>query len=179
MWSPGSRRPSTTSGPLFSQSLISTEVSSALPDNYTIRPLQRSDYKSGLLDVLRVLTTVGDISEKAWDERYDWMARRGDEYFILVVCNGEKKVVGTGAVVVERKFIHNLGLVGHIEDIAVTKDQQGKKLGLRIIQALEYIAEQVGCYKTILDCSEENEGFYNKCGFKRAGLEMAHYYDKK
>lgn len=43
--------------------------------------------------------------------------------------------------------IHNLGMVGHIEDIAVAKDQQGKKLGLRIIQALDYVAEQVGCYK--------------------------------
>jgi GNAT superfamily N-acetyltransferase len=75
--------------------------------------------------------------------------------------------------------IHNLGLVGHIEDIAVAKDQQGKKLGLRIIQALDFVAENVGCYKTILDCSEANEGFYVKCGFKRAGLEMAHYYEKK
>jgi GNAT superfamily N-acetyltransferase len=75
--------------------------------------------------------------------------------------------------------IHNLGLVGHIEDIAVAKDQQGKKLGLRIIQALDFVAENVGCYKTILDCSEAIEGFYVKCGFKRAGLEMAHYYEKK
>lgn len=73
--------------------------------------------------------------------------------------------------------IHHLGLVGHIEDIAVAKDQQGKKLGLRIIQALDFVAENVGCYKTILDCSEANEGFYVKCGFKRAGLEMAHYYE--
>jgi hypothetical protein len=46
-----------------------------------------------------------------------------------------------------RYSIHNLGMVGHIEDIAVAKDQQGKKLGLRIIQALDYVAEQVGCYK--------------------------------
>lgn len=73
--------------------------------------------------------------------------------------------------------IHHLGLVGHIEDIAVAKDQQGKKLGLKLIQALDFIAEKVGCYKCILDCSEPNEGFYVKCGYKRAGLEMAHYYD--
>lgn len=89
--------------------------------------------------------------------------------------------------------IHNLGLVGHIEDIAVAKDQQGKKLGLYLIQMLDHIAKEVGCYKvclvvlrletsmltsfqTILDCSETNEGFYLKCGFKRAGLEMSHYH---
>jgi GNAT superfamily N-acetyltransferase len=106
------------------------------------------------------------------------MASRNDTYYILVVCDSSNEVVGTGAVIVERKFIHNLGLVGHIEDIAVAKNQQGKKLGLRIIQALDYVAEKVGCYKSILDCSEANEGFYVKCGFRRAGLEMAHYYEK-
>lgn len=72
--------------------------------------------------------------------------------------------------------IHNLGSIGHIEDIAIAKDQQGKKLGLKMIQALDYIAMQLGCYKSILDCSEVNEGFYIKCGFRRAGVEMAHYY---
>jgi glucosamine-phosphate N-acetyltransferase len=37
--------------------------------------------------------------------------------------------------------------VGHIEDIAVDGNQQGKKLGLRIIQALKFIGAQRGCYK--------------------------------
>lgn len=142
-----------------------------------MRPLQRSDYAAGFLDILRVLTSVGEITEAAWNQHYDWISRRDDTYYIVVVCDGGGKVVGCGSLVVERKFIHNLGLVGHIEDIAVAKDQQGKKLGLRIIQALDYIGQKVGCYKSILDCSEANEGFYVKCGYKRAGLEMAHYYD--
>jgi GNAT superfamily N-acetyltransferase len=106
------------------------------------------------------------------------MSARSDTYFLLCVTDASAAIVGTGALIVERKFIHQLGLVGHIEDIAVAKDQQGKKLGLRIIQALDFVAEKVGCYKTILDCSEANEGFYVKCGFKRAGLEMAHYYGR-
>ncbi|KAJ5101096.1 Glucosamine 6-phosphate N-acetyltransferase [Penicillium angulare] len=165
-----------TDGPLFPASLISPEVITELPTDYTIRPLRRSDYSRGYLDVLRVLTTVGEISEEQWDKRFDWIASRNDEYYMLVVCDGDDRVVGTGSLIVERKFIHSLGMVGHIEDIAVEKGQQGKKLGLRIIQALDFVAEQVGCYKTILDCSEANEGFYVKCGFKRAGLEMAHYY---
>lgn len=164
---------------LFSTDLISPEVASSLPEGYGIRPLRRSDYQAGFLDCLRILTTVGDISESQFDERYTWMTSQ-DGYYILVIedsSSGKGIVVGTGALVVERKFIHSLGLVGHIEDIAVAKDQQGKKLGLRLIQALDFIAGKVGCYKSILDCSEANEGFYVKCGFRRAGLEMAHYYD--
>lgn len=197
-------------GPLFSTDLISPEVLKALPEGYNCRPLERKDYANGFLDVLRVLTTVGDITEEVsimyshftkcskqgneplslynslylirilqqWNKRYDWMSARNDEYFLLCITDSSNAIVGTGALIVERKFIHQLGLVGHIEDIAVAKDQQGKKLGLRIIQALDFVAEKVGCYKTILDCSEANEGFYVKCGFKRAGLEMAHYYGR-
>ncbi|KAK0257275.1 hypothetical protein B0A54_07328 [Friedmanniomyces endolithicus] len=161
---------------LFSPSLISPSVSSALPSGYSIRPLQRGDFDLGFLDVLRVLTHVGDVSKEEFEKRWDEMKAGAGGYHVLVILDGEEKIVGTGALIVERKFIHHLGVVGHIEDIAVSKDQQGKKLGLRIIQALDFVAENTGCYKTILDCSEANEGFYVKCGFKRAGLEMAHYY---
>jgi len=161
---------------LFGPELVSPTIAAQLPETYTIRALRKSDYDRGFLDCLRVLTTVGDITEAQWDERYEWMANAGKGGYYLLVIDDGSRIVGTGALLVERKFIHNLGLVGHIEDIAVAKDQQGKKLGLKLIQALDFIAEKVDCYKCILDCSEANEGFYVKCGFKRAGLEMAHYY---
>lgn len=93
-----------STAPLFAPSLISPDVLAALPEGYSCRPLQRADYHTGFLDVLRVLTTVGDISEEKWDERFEWMAKRGDEYFLLVIVDGEGKVVGTGALVVERKL---------------------------------------------------------------------------
>ena len=136
--------------PLFSSQLISPEVLAALPPGYTIRPLRRSDFQHGYLDVLRVLTTVGEVSDEQWNERYDWISSRNDEYYLLVVCDEAERIVGTGSLIVERKFIHSLGLVGHIEDIAVEKGQQGKKLGLRIIQALDFVASNVGCYKVYL-----------------------------
>ena len=57
-----------------------------------------------------MLTTVGDISEQEWNERYDWMSKRNDEYFLLCILDGsgensgEGRIVGTGAVLVERKL---------------------------------------------------------------------------
>ncbi|KAL5598342.1 hypothetical protein BROUX41_003599 [Berkeleyomyces rouxiae] len=168
-----------SSAELFSRDLISPEVAAQLPEGYIARALRPSDYATGFLDCLRVLTTVGDITEAAFHERFEWMTKQDGYYVLAIEDTATGKIVGTGALIVERKFIHNLGLVGHIEDIAVAKDQQGKKLGLRIIQALDFIAAKVGCYKSILDCSEANEGFYIKCGFRRAGLEMAHYYEDK
>ena len=90
----------------------------------------------------------------------------------------------------EKKFLRGLSTVGHIEDIVVDKNQQGKKLGLRIIQALTGISEGLGAYKTILNCNDDNirkpirskaevpfidnffTAFYEKCGFSKKENEM-------
>lgn len=104
----------------------------------------------------------------------------------VIVSKETDQIVGTGTLLIERKFIRSLsyplrlrcltldpcadqssslslsqrppdaGLVGHIEDIAVSPSVQGRKLGLRIITALVGIGEQLGCYKTILDCNQDN-----------------------
>lgn len=90
------------SAPLFDTALIPPAVAS-LPDGYNIRPVRKSDYTQ-FLDVLRVLTTVGDISEEEWSARYDWMAARKGEYFIVCVTDATDKVVGVGSLIVEKKL---------------------------------------------------------------------------
>ncbi|CAG8816050.1 34785_t:CDS:2, partial [Gigaspora margarita] len=140
---------------LFSSDLISSEVQAALPKGHTIRPLSSEDYEKGFLDVLTVLTTVGDMSKAQFlgkskvnaKERFYYLKAHNHEYFTLVIVSPEDRIIGAGTIFIERKFIHNNGLVGHIEDIAVDKNQQGKKLGLRIIQALKHIGAKTGCYK--------------------------------
>lgn len=93
----------TPSDALFSPSLISSQVASALPDGYSIRSLQRSDFDNGFLDVLRVLTHVGEVTKPEFEERFDQM-KAGAGYHILVILDEEKKIVGTGALIVERKL---------------------------------------------------------------------------
>jgi glucosamine-phosphate N-acetyltransferase len=66
------------------------------------------------------------------------------------------RIVASGTVFTERKFLRNTGKVGHIEDIAVDSSMHGKGLGKKLILALEEIARSQGCYKTILDCSKDN-----------------------
>jgi glucosamine-phosphate N-acetyltransferase len=95
------------SDPLFSPSALPTSQQLGLPDSYTVRPLNIKDYHNGFLDVLRVLTTVGDITEAAWNDRYSWMAKKnaeGVEYAVLCIEDGQGKVVGTGCLLIERKL---------------------------------------------------------------------------
>ncbi|QDS77673.1 hypothetical protein FKW77_003370 [Venturia effusa] len=165
--------------PLFSTHLVSPKVQAALPEGYTFRPLYRSDYNNGHLDILRDLAHVGEISERDWIERFDLMASCKGTYYVLVIVDASGRLVGTGTLMVEKKFLYRLGTQGHIEDIAIKKEAQGKKFGVKLLEALDYIAAEVGCYKTILDCSPEKEGFYVKCQYEKAGSEMQHYYDHK
>ncbi|KIK91659.1 hypothetical protein PAXRUDRAFT_620234 [Paxillus rubicundulus Ve08.2h10] len=170
----------TTSQPaldlMFTPELISPEVSSQMPPELIIRPLASTDYKRGHLSVLSVLSVVNDLGEEAWVNQFHAMRALPNTYYsIAIVDKASDCIVGVGTVFIERKFLRGLGTVGHIEDIAVDKSQQGKKLGLRIIQTLTHISENNGCYKTILNCSDANIPFYEKCGFSKKENEMAKY----
>jgi glucosamine-phosphate N-acetyltransferase len=100
---------------------------------------------------------VNDLGEEAWVNQFHAMRALPSTYYsIVIVDKASDHIVGVGTIFLERKFLRGLGTVGHIEDIAVDKSQQGKKLGLRIIQALTHISENSGCYKTILNCSDAN-----------------------
>ncbi|KAI0976848.1 glucosamine 6-phosphate N-acetyltransferase [Xylaria arbuscula] len=162
---------------LFLASLISQSVTDALPDSFTIRPLARDDYAKGFYECLSILTWVGEPTESDFQARFDEMAAAKDTYFFAVVEHAGR-IVGTGCLVVEKKFIHNHGKCGHVEEIAVAKEHQGKGLGLKIIQALESVAVAVGCYKSILNCGPRNEPFYGKCGYHNSGIEMSNYYEE-
>ena len=164
---------------LFPQELIPSDVTKELPSGLIVRrfpcpgphmsmflqmrPLASTDYRRGHFAVLSVLTVVNDLGEDAWVAQFEAMRAMPKTYYsIVIVDQATDKIIGTGTVFAERKFIRGLGTVGHIEDIAVDKNQQGKKLGLRVIQALTHISESIGCYKTILNCNDDNVGEWTR-----------------
>ncbi|KZV71094.1 acyl-CoA N-acyltransferase [Peniophora sp. CONT] len=161
---------------LFPAEIIPQSVKDALPSDLYMRPLASTDFHRGHLDVLSVLTVVGSPAEAAYRSQFAYLKSTPSTYYTLVIIDkNSDRVVGVGSVFMEHKFLRSLGTVGHIEDIAVDKSQQGKKLGLRIINALTLISESHGAYKTILNCSDSNVPFYEKCGYGRKENEMAKY----
>jgi glucosamine-phosphate N-acetyltransferase len=107
--------------------------------------------------VLSVLTATPALTAAQYEQAFDALRACPHTYYTLVIVQrATDAVVGVGSVFMEQKFTRGLGRVGHIEDIAVDKRMQGRKLGLRIIQALTAISERTGCYKTILNCSDDN-----------------------
>ncbi len=133
-------------------------------NNIIIREIQKEDLWNGFLTTLDSLRQTSNIEKNTANEIFDKIKNNPDQ--IIAVALIEEKVVGAATLLLESKFIHNGGIVGHIEDVVVDKNYQGQKIGEKIIKYLLEFAKTKGCYKTILDCVDDVKPFYEKLGFK-------------
>nr|QBK89291.1 MAG: acetyltransferase (GNAT) family protein [Mimivirus LCMiAC02] len=140
--------------------------------DYKIKKLDKSDYYIGFLQLLEQLTTVDadNISHEDFCKRLDDM---NSDTFVIIHNN---TVVSSGTIYIEKKFIHHLGAVGHIEDIVVDVKHRKKGLGKMMIDYLTEYAKNQKCYKVILNCAKKNIGFYEKCGYKQKEVEMVYLH---
>ena len=135
-----------------------------------IRKLRKEDLQNGFLTTLDSLKQASDIEAKKAEEIFEKINSTPD--YTIAVAELGGKVVGSTTLLIEQKFIHNGGLVGHIEDVVVDKNHQGQKIGEKIMKFLLEIANERGCYKTILDCTDDVKQFYEKLGFKQVASEL-------
>lgn len=136
----------------------------------TIRELQKEDLWKGFLTSLDSLREASNIDKSKADEIFEKI--NSNEDHIIAVAEVDGKIVGSTTLLIEQKFIHNGGLVGHIEDVVVDKKFQGQKIGEKIMKFLLEKSQNRGCYKTILDCTDDVKPFYEKLGFKVIANEM-------
>jgi len=135
-----------------------------------IRELRKEDLWNGFLTTLDSLRQASDIDRNKAEEIFEKINSNPDH--IVAVAELDGKIVGSTTLLIETKFIHKGGLVGHIEDVAVDKNFQGQKIGGKIMKYLLEFAKNRGCYKTILDCTDDVKQFYEKLGFKHIANEL-------
>jgi glucosamine-phosphate N-acetyltransferase len=135
-----------------------------------IRELKEADLWNGFLKSLDSLKQASNIEKSKAKEIFEKINANPDH--IIAVAELDGRIVGSTTLIIEPKFIHNGGIVGHIEDVVVNKDFQGKKIGEKIMKYLIEIAKNRGCYKTILDCTDDVKPFYEKLGFKQVANEL-------
>ena len=115
----------------------------------TIRELREEDLWNGFLkslDSLREASSIDADKAKSIFKKID-----SNPDHIIAVAEADGRIIGSTTLLIETKFIHNGGLVGHIEDVVVDKEHQGKKIGEKIMKFLIEISKKRGCYKIILE----------------------------
>ena len=132
--------------------------------SFALRPLEQGDFYRGFLESLANLSPVDLTPAEAIQI---WRGRNAAGVRTVVAVEPDGAVIGTGSLILEHKFLHHGGTIGHIEDVAVHPAHGGKGVGSAVVGALVELARQSGCYKVILSCTDQNLAFYSKLGFRR------------
>lgn len=139
-------------------------------DLLNFRRLEKGDFQKNYLELLKQLTTVGDVSQEKYETTVDKM---GAEVWVVEF---EGKIIASVSLLLEQKIIHECGIVGHLEDVVVDRDYRKYGLGKFIIERIIKIARERGCYKLIGDCKSELLGFYEKNGFESKCVQISIYF---
>ena len=141
-----------------------------------IKRLDSGDDYIQYLQLLSQLTKVDidALSQEMYLERLQQIS--SNPLHNIYVLHIDDVIVATITVLIEPKFIRNLGSVAHIEDVVILEEYRSKGLGKLMVQYAIDVAKEKGCYKVILDCSNHNNGFYHKLGFEEKGSQMAIYF---
>lgn len=111
-----------------------------------IRRLQISDYDKGFPAILKELTVVGDISRERFEQRFALNEKNENHVTLVGEDTVDGKIVCTGSLIFESKYIRECGIVGHIEDVAVDSSYRGLRLGARyaLIKRFVYCSPNCG-----------------------------------
>ena len=91
---------------------------------------------------------------------------------IYVAKNEDNVIIGVVTFRCVTKITHNGSNIAHIEDLVVDNKYRNMGVGKLLIDYCIKLAKNRRCYKIILNCTQNNKGFYEKCGFKESGVSM-------
>ena len=142
----------------------------------TIREIDVNTDRIEYLNLLKQLThlDVDSITPEAYLAQLKHI--RSNPNHLIYLAEIEGKIVGSITLLIEPKFIRNLSQVAHIEDVVVDSNCRQHGVGRKLVEYVLAKSQELGCYKTILDCSEKNAGFYSKFGFSLKEQQMALYH---
>jgi glucosamine-phosphate N-acetyltransferase len=131
-----------------------------------IREVKRSD----LAAVTNLLQGLSAFNPKELEQEKNWLGFISQANLLAIVAEIDEIVVGYGVLLIEKKI--RGGKAGHIEDIVIHPDFRGIGIGRAITDFLAGRAVDLGCYKLVLQCSEENRGFYELIGYRQIHIAM-------
>ena len=138
---------------------------------YNIRKLNENDYEK----YLKLINNLRPTHFSKEDFLYTLKKINNNSSIWIMELNNE--LISTGTILYEHKFIHNISILAHIEDICVDEKFRGKKYGIELINYLVQEAKKNDCYKVNLYCDEKLEKFYEKSNFEKKGIQMAIYIE--
>ena len=97
-----------------------------------------------------------------------------EECIILGILDDYDKLIGITSLYVNHG---PWGPFSRIENVAILEEYRGMGLGRELVQEALMRADNAGCYRCDLSCSEKNRPFYEKCGLEKVAVTMKKYFN--
>ena len=141
-------------------------------DNIIIRQLTLNDYTEYLHLITNFRKT--EFTKEKFVEIFHEIMKSSE----IWVIEKDNKLIGTGTIIYEYKYIFDICILAHIEDVCIQTDVRNSGYGKILMHKLIEEAKKKECYKITLDCMENNVPFYEKCGFEKRGHQMTVFFGK-
>ena len=99
------------------------------------------------LDLLSELTVVKYFEFEAFEKQL--LKINKNPFHKIFVIEDKEQIIGSITILIELKFIRNLGNVCHIEDVVVSNDYRGKGIARKLIEYVKNYSKNEGCYKIL------------------------------
>jgi glucosamine-phosphate N-acetyltransferase len=163
-----------------------------LLSSYVLRPLEVSDGSAAYVSLLAQLSHAPPISDARFRAIIHSMDASEGRHIVYVVEDPQRApttpttldelgrsraALDPGSLVAcATLLLHRAALVPRerahltalIEDVVVDQRSRGTGLGRALVLQLLAVARERGCDDVLLNCSDENAPFYEKCGFSVA-----------
>ena len=120
-------------------------------NNIFYTPINKNDYFNGYLELMKDNFTNYNYTPDFNSFSNYIYVHHNVHIFVIKYDN---KIIGAGTLFILRK-IHNPP-VAQLEDIVISSCYRKYGLGFILIEKLKRLANELGCYKVILNCSENN-----------------------
>ena len=136
--------------------------------------IEIQEFKGDYADIFGLLETLtcAPVIEKA---KYDEIIANLDMNHKIFLFIKDQMAVGIITLLIEQKLIHEGNKVAHIEDLVVDKAYRNQGISSALINTCVGFADQMECYKIILDCNKAMIGFYENFGFMETEIQMRYY----
>lgn len=132
------------------------------------RLINNNDYK-------HYLNLINDFRKTSFSESQFINLLKEQNNIEIYVLEKDNLLIGAGTLIYEKKFIHNISLYIHIEDIIIKKEYQSNGFGKILMTHLIKKCNEKNYFKLLLDCDPLLIPFYKKCGFENKGNQMVIY----
>ena len=133
------------------------------------RELNKTDYEEYTKLITEFRPINHQITKEIFETIYDIIFKNS----IIFVIEIDNKLVASGKLLIEQKFIHNLAKYGYIEDVIVSEENRNNGIGKKMVKYIVDYCKENKFYKITLTCDEKLVNLYKKNSFEVYQIHMS------